>query len=276
MGKTITTYLIDENPQGSQYSFISNRTCKMYLIPRANIALVNEREELQRPAFYILIGENERLDPKAYLGETENFKDRVKDHDSKKDFWQKALIFISKDGDITKADVQYLEYLGINEAKKAKQYDIEENKQKPNAPNLPEHQRDTMDSFFEDIKLLTSFTGYKIFDIVEQKKNNHIFMTKSRDIDARGFYSENGFTVLKGSIIANTVTQSFSWKEKREKLVESLAKEEKGILTLQQDYTFSSPSTASDFCLGRSSNGWTTWKDKSEKTLDEVYRNKLE
>lgn len=200
MGKTITTYLIEENPQGSQYSFISNRMCKMYSIPRSNISLVNNREELQRPAFYILIGENDKLEPKAYLGETESFKERVKDHESKKQFWQKALVFISKDGDITKADVQYLEYLGVNAAKKAKQYDIEENKKLPKAPNLPEHQRDTMNSFFDDVKLLTSFNGYNIFDIVELR-NNYLFYANNRDAAARGFYSENGFTVLRGSVI---------------------------------------------------------------------------
>lgn len=275
MGKTITTYLIDDNPQGSQYSFISNRTCKMYLIPRSNISIVNEREELQRPAFYILIGENEELAPQAYLGETESFKDRVKDHESKKQFWQKALVFISKDGDITKADVQYLEFLAVYTAKKAKKYNIEENKQLPKAPNLPEHQRDSIESFFEDIKLLTSFNGYNIFDIIEQK-SNHLFYIKNKKTDAKGFYSEKGFTVLKGSIIAKDSTPSFSWKEKRELLKKKIAKNEKEKFVLQEDYTFSSPSTASDFCLGSSSNGWTTWKDKKDKTLDEVYRNKLE
>jgi hypothetical protein len=39
----------------------------------------------------------------------------VKDHDSKKAFWQKALLFISKDAAMTKADVQYLEHRAIAE-----------------------------------------------------------------------------------------------------------------------------------------------------------------
>lgn len=42
MGKTITTYLIDGNPQGSQYVFISNKICKMLVIPRANLSIINE------------------------------------------------------------------------------------------------------------------------------------------------------------------------------------------------------------------------------------------
>ena len=32
--------------------------------------------------FYNVLGEDEKTKPKAYIGETENFKERVKDHDS--------------------------------------------------------------------------------------------------------------------------------------------------------------------------------------------------
>ena len=30
MGKTVTTYLIDGDPKGTQYVFISNKICQMY------------------------------------------------------------------------------------------------------------------------------------------------------------------------------------------------------------------------------------------------------
>ena len=97
MGKTVTTYLIDGDPKGTQYVFISNKICQMFVVPRSELAYLNEQEKLQKPAFYILIGEDEQTKPQAYIGETENFRERVKDHDNKKSFWQKALIFVSKD-----------------------------------------------------------------------------------------------------------------------------------------------------------------------------------
>ncbi len=49
-----------------------------------------------------------------------------------------------------------------------------------------------------------------------------------------------------------------------------------GALVMNSDKTFSSPSTAADFCLGRSCNGWTIWQDNEGKTLDAVYRKQLE
>ena len=275
MGKTVTTYLIDGDPKGTQYAFISNKICQMFVVPRSNLSYLNTQEKLQKPAFYILLGEDESTKPQAYIGETENFKERVKDHDSKKSFWQKARIFVSKDADMTKVDVQYLEHKAIAEAKKANAFVLSDNKQIPKASNLPEHQQDSMNEFFEDVKFLASFIGCNIFE-VSQPKEEHLFYTKGRGCNAKGFYSSDGFTVLKGSTVAKTMVPSFNWKEKREKMLQYYTSTENGILVLTSDKTFSSPSTAADFCIGSSNNGWLVWKDKEGNTLDSVYRKQLD
>ena len=275
MGKTVTTYLIDGDPKGTRYAFISNKICQMFVVPRSNLSYLNEQEKLQKPAFYVLIGENDITKPQAYIGETENFKERVKDHDSKKAFWQKALIFVSKDADMTKADVQYLEHKAIAEAKKANTFILSDNKQTPKAPNLPEYQRDAMDEFFEDIKFLASFIGCNIFEI-SQPKCEHLFFTKGRGANAQGFYNSDGFTVLKGSIIAKNSVPSLGWQDKRAKLLQEYTEAHNDQLILTSDKTFSSPSTAADFCIGSSNNGWLVWKDKDGKTLDSIYRKQLE
>jgi hypothetical protein len=247
----------------------------MLIIPRASLPIINKRDELQSPAFYILLGEDDYQQPKAYIGETENFRDRIRDHDYKKTFWQKALVFISKDGAMTKVDVQYLEHLAVKFAIESNRYKLEENKQIPKAPNLPEYQTDSIQEFFGDVKLLTSFIGCPIFEIIEQK-NKQIFYTKYRGCDARGFYDENGFIVLKGSKLAKDPVPSFAWKEKRLKEIEEFATNQGNHYVLKIDRTFTSPSTAADFCIGSSNNGWIVWKDKAGQTLDEVYRKKLE
>ena len=275
MGKTVTTYLIDGDPKGTQYAFISNKICQMFVVPRSNLSYLNTQEKLHKPAFYILLGEDESTKPQAYIGETENFRERVKDHDSKKSFWQKALIFVSKDADMTKADVQYLEYKAITEAKKANAFVLSDNKQTPKAPNLPEYQQDSMDEFFEDVKFLASFIGCNIFEL-SQPKAEHLFYVKGRGCDAKGFYSSNGFTVLKGSVIAQTTVPSLKWSDKRNSLISEYASKDNDNLLMNSDKTFSSPSTASSFCLGRPSNGWADWKDETGNTLDSVYRKQLE
>lgn len=275
MGKTITTYLLDGNPQGAQNIFLSNNICSLTLIPRSELSILNTRNELQNPALYILIGEDEEgTEPKAYIGETENFVERIKDHEIKKSFWQKVLVFSSKDGAMTKVDVQYLEHLAYTLAKKLKKYSLEENKQNPKAPNLPEHQQSNIEEFFEDVKLLTAFVGCNIFQKVE-KKGNTIFYLKSGKANAKGFYDENGFTVLEGSIINSASTPSFTGKEKRETWLKEFTKPIGFEFELLSDYTFKSPSAASVYCLGSHTHGWDVWKDEKGQTLDEVFRKKL-
>lgn len=274
MGKTVTTYLIDGNPKGTQYAFISNKICQMFIVPRSELSYLNTQTKLQKPAFYILLGEDESTKPQAYIGETENFRERVKAHDNNKPFWQKAIIFVSKDADMTKADVQYLEYKAICVAKESNTYLLNDNKQTPKPPNLPEFQQDSMDEFFEDVKFLTLFIGCNIFDI-SHPKFEHIFYTKARGCEAKGFYNSKGFTVLKGSVIAKSIVPSFSWKKKREKLLREFTTINNDKLVMNSDKTFSSPSTAADFCIGCSNNGWIVWKDKDGNTLDSIYRKQL-
>ena len=186
MGKTITTYLIDGDPKGTQYSFISNKICQIFVIPRSNLEYLNEQEKLHKPAFYILIGEDEATKPQAYIGETENFKERIKDHDYKKTFWQKALVFVSKDEDMTKADVQYLEYRAITDAKKANTFVLNENKQVPKAPNLPEHQRDAMDEFLRTSSFLRPSSDAIFLNSSSPKKSTSSIL-KDEDAMPRAF-----------------------------------------------------------------------------------------
>ena len=124
--------------------------------------------------------------------------------------------------------------------------------------------------------LLAAFSGCNIFEISQQKAE-HLFYTKgSRGCDAKGFYNSNGFTVLRGSVIASGVVPSFKWKEKRDILIKEYLSLENGKFIMNSDMTFPSPSTAAVFVLGRPSNGWTDWTDKDGNTLDSVYRRQLE
>ena len=181
MGKTITTYFIDGDPKGTQYSFISNKICQMFVIPRFNLEYLNEQEKLHKPAFYILTGEDETTKPQAYIGETENFKERIEDHDYKKTFCPKALVFVSKDEDMTKADVQYLEYKAIAEAKKANTFVLNENKQVPKAPNFPNINGTPWTSFLRTSSF-SFLSSDAIFLNFSSLKKNTSFTLKDGDV----------------------------------------------------------------------------------------------
>ena len=78
---------------------------------------------------------------------------------------------------MTKADVQYLKHRTITNA-----FVLNENKQIPKDPNLPEYQKDAMDEFFEDIKFLSSFIGCNIFLNSPTKKNSLYSIQKEESV----------------------------------------------------------------------------------------------
>jgi hypothetical protein len=60
---------------------------------------------------------------------------------------------------------------------------------------------------------------------------------------------------------------------KRDDLIKKHVLQEKdGFYILQEDVLFSSVSSAAQIVLARRANGWTEWKNKSGKTLDDLYR----
>lgn len=278
---TITTYLKEGIPQGARRVFKDNSPYSLWLIPRASLEIIKGRNEFNTPAFYILLGkdedkdENKKMD--AYLGETDNFAVRVKDHDYKKEFWEKALIFhsVNNNNGLTKVDVQYVEHLAIKLAKEVGAFDLKENKQIPKEPNLPEHKKSTNVDFFKEIMLLTAFVGCNIF-VKREQKDKVIFFIKQRNFEVKGYYDNDGFTILKGGSINPNTKDFFLGKEKRNRLIEEITSKEGNKLVLISDKTFSSPSAASVFCTGGNTNGWTTWKNDKNQTLDEVIRKKLE
>lgn len=270
-GKTITTYLVDGNPNGIRTCFISNKICKAVVVPRAKLIEAKRRQELQQPALYILLSDSE---DKIYIGETEDFLSRIRHHETNKSFWEAAIIFVSKDNDLTKSDVKYLEYLAIGQAQLTARYGIQENKTSPKPTNLPEHQLACIEEFFEDVCTLASFLGIPVFEKVK-RQNRELFYCKNKHVQATGFYSENGFTVLNGSKISKNTAPSYTSTESRDEKIASLATFlNDNLVELNQDLTFKSPGAASSFCLGNSSNGWIYWVNEKGQSLDEVYRNK--
>lgn len=81
--------------------------------------------------------------------------------------------------------------------------------------------------------------------------------------------------VFAGSEIRySTSPNSTKLQELREDLLEQEIVEYKsGRYLFVQDYTFNSPSAATDFILGGSNNGWNYWKDENGKIINDSLRN---
>ena len=64
------------------------RKASLIVIPREEINIANNIADIAgQPAFYILLGDANALNPEAYIGQTTDFANRKNDHVQKKDFW---------------------------------------------------------------------------------------------------------------------------------------------------------------------------------------------
>ena len=274
-GKTIKLFLIDGDPNGRMTCELSNWTGKAYKIPRIKIKDCIDRQELSNPGVYLLLGKNETGKDLAYIGEAESVFKRLSQHLNQKDFWTESIVFVSKDENLNKAHIKYLENRLYELAKKVNRYQIE-NSTVPTQSSIAESDRAEMEEFIENIKILTNTLGHRVFEEMrenkspQQKEKETFYIKAARGADAQGELSYDGFIVLKGSKIADSTVPSMpqGFKRLRDELIESGAiNNSTGEYTLSEDYLFASPSTAAMIVLGRSANGLTEWKLKDGTTL---------
>ena len=162
MAKTIHTILYDDVLDGSRIVTMDNCVCQLYGIKRDYDAIIKDsRENLSKPALYVLLNRRNR---KAYIGETDDFSQRIASHMLKKEFWDEALAFMANDNSLTTTEVRYLESLSYEIAKSAGTFDLSENTQVPKRPYVQTIQEYKIKDFFNYVKLLTRFVGCDLFE----------------------------------------------------------------------------------------------------------------
>ena len=275
-GRTISIYLPDANPQSIKICDFHDSIVEAIHIPRAKLNDVSNLPELNQPGVYFLIGEKDEIGkPLVYIGESEALLTRLNEHNKNKDFWNLAICFVSEKNNLNRAHIKYLENYACEQAITINKCALENNNTPPK-PQLTNQDRDFTLRFFDELKIIIATLGYPIFEQTKLTKRNK-YHCRGKDADAMGEYTEEGFIVVKGSKsnVKEVISIQKSVSIFRTNLVErGILKEENGVYIFQDDFTFSSPSTAAAVVLGRSANGWTEWKDKDGKTLDEVLRNK--
>ncbi len=151
-GKTIKIFLIDGDPNGRMSCELSNWSGKAYKIPRIKIKDCIDRKDLESTAVYLLFGKDEDGRDLVYIGEAETILKRLNQHLTQKDFWNETIVFLSKDDNLNKAHIKYLENRLHEIAKTANRYKIE-NSITPTQSSISESDRAEMEEFIENIKM---------------------------------------------------------------------------------------------------------------------------
>lgn len=278
-GKTIKIFLIDGDPNGRLHCELSNWSGKSYKIPRIKVKECVDREDLSGTGVYILFGKNDEGNDQAYIGEAENTLRRLNQQLITKEFWNETIVFISKDDNLNKAHIKYLENRLYDIAKSANRYVIE-NPTIPTQSSISESDKAEMEEFIDNVKMLVNTLGHKIFDEKrehEQKQKQEIFFIKgARGADGQGQPTSEGFVVFKGTKAAVITVPSISpsFEKLRTKLItDGILLKNNEFYEFSEDYIFSSPSTAAVVIMGRNANGLTEWRQKDGKSIKDFETN---
>lgn len=271
-GKTISLFLIEGDPNKRWVCELSNWNGKAYKIPRIDVKRCGDRADLAACGIYFLFGKSDS-DEKGivYIGEAEDVYSRLRQHDASngKDFWNECIVFISKDNRLNKAHIKYLEHRCYLLAHAAGRYIIE-NSTIPADASLTEPEQAEMDEFLYNIRMINNVLGHKVLEplVVESEISDPentgevLYIQAARGANASGMRTSEGFVVLKGSQIADSVTKSCPKAicDLREKLIKNGTIDANWVFT--ENRIFSSPSTAAGVVMGRSANGLTEWRSK--------------
>jgi len=283
--KTIQIFLPGGSPTGIRVAEITTRIVQVIDVPRKLLPDFLKMPESAQVGVYYLVAEPEDgSEPQVYIGQTGDLRTRLAGHDSKKDFWERALVLISRTHSITQTHALFLEWLSIQAARNAQRY-VDSNGNAGSRPHTPAPMEADCLEIFETGQALLATLGHPLFDKVapQQTKDTSAadyFYCTSGGTNAKGLYTAEGFVVLAGSVgrkenvpsIMGTSNASF-----REKLIAAaVMKAEGAALIFTKDHLFRSPSMAAIAVLGRTANGWMEWKDKHGNTLDVVKRQAMD
>ncbi|MEZ5517405.1 MAG: GIY-YIG nuclease family protein [Gammaproteobacteria bacterium] len=264
---TIKLFLVTGQPDGLRTAEISNWSGIAVAGPRSDLTALKARQELKSPGLYFLIGEDEASDStRIYIGESENVAKRLggRDHTGK-EFWVSAICFVSKDNNLTKGHINYLEGQLI---KRAKELKIPAENGQGSGSSLPESDIADMDEFLAKIYQLLPILGLRVFEVPEKVNPDadDWLYCSIKGLQAKGRRTANGFLVAAGSQAVKAHRPSSKrWAKKRETMVDNGELIDRGeYLEFSRDLELTSPSTAGSIVCAGSTNGLKAWKNKQE------------
>lgn len=276
---SLRIFVADGDPDGLRIVERSNWVGKALIFPRTVYPSIKQRNEFSQTGVYLLLGSRDDGDgEQIYIGEGDPVKPRLDSHYASKDFWNRAVFFVSTGSPLNKAHVQFLEARLIALANEAKRLPLE-NKNQPAISNLSEADRADMEVFLDHLLGMLPVLGINAFE--QPKRTPSGFQSETlyldaKGIQARGYESSQGFIVLSGSQAMldeqpSAAIHARGAVELRAELKErKVVKSESNSLVFTQDYSFSSPSYAASVILGRAANGRTEWKDKQGRVLKSI------
>lgn len=284
-GKHIELFLVDGEPGGLTTADVSGWTGHVLTGPRFDLKRLLARDEAQRNGVYMLLGDDPECvaNLRCYIGKTESFAHRFRDHDRKKEWWDRAVIVVSRDDSFNEGHWGQLEALLVEAARIAQRCTLDDNKQTPQLRKLSEAQVSDVEVFLGQLRGVLPVLGINVLRTSAPASAvapaeappavaspTFTLSVPRRAIAAHAQVVGDEFIVLAGSTVTPTwvgkaSTQSTrrayeSMRAQHDKLVsDGSIRVDGATAVLTRDVPFASPSTAGAIVTGRACNGRVAW-----------------
>nr|WP_244631377.1 GIY-YIG nuclease family protein [Neorhizobium sp. AL 9.2.2] len=268
-----------------------NWTGHVVVTPRSRLAEALLRSEASRTGVYFLVGDDPDQSSKSrvYIGEGDSVIDRLKSHskDPSKDFWTRACLVTSKDLNLTKAHVRYLESRFVEITKLADRANVA-NGNEPARKSLPESDIADMEFFIAQVQVVLPVVGFDFLRpkvnalkprqpekvVLSENSGLQLILTSGKyGYEAKAIELDGEVTVIAGS---RGTTESFTtniYSSLRQQLIQDgrlVQSNDPNYVEFVEDVTFASPSAAAAVVRNRNTNGRTSWRiATSGQTLKE-------
>ena len=278
-GRSLELFFIDGKPDGMLTAEVFNWTGHVLMTPRIQLGEALRREEAQYTGVYLLLGERDGA-PLAYIGEAEDVSERIRNHDTKKDWWTQVVLITSAANNLNKAHVKFLESRLVEQARAAGKT-VLENGNTPPRPGLSEAAQANMEVFLDYVLLVLPALRIDIFLrntrpalVVNAKTMVAAAPTFELKSERHGLYAtaqlvDGEFVVQAGSRARSTWigegSESHSYAQLYAELVKTgVLVEQEGHRVFAVNYAFRSPSAATGVIYGRPANGPSEWKVRGQ------------
>ena len=275
-GRSLELFFIDGKPDGMLTAEVFNWTGHVLMTPRTQISEALKRKEARYTGVYLLFGEREG-EPFAYIGEAEDVSERIRNHDTRKDWWSTAILVTSAANNLNKAHVKYLEARLIEEARAVGKVALE-NGNMPSRSGLSEAAQANMEAFLDHILMVLPALRIDSFlkntrpalQTADQARVAAVaplfeLQTPKHGIRATARLENGEFVVQAGSIARRAWegrgTENSAYGQLYAELVRMDILAEQGAnRVFRENYAFKSPSAAAAVVNGRPANGTIEWK----------------
>jgi hypothetical protein len=284
-GRKVTIFLSDGAPSGIRHVEIANWSGQAIACPRSRLNELRNWVEAQRPGVYFLLEkQTAETGDRAYIGESENVAKRLTQQEKNQDFWNEVIIFSSKDENLTKGHIKYLESRLTAISIDADRYKIE-NANTPTESQLPRADKDAMEEFIHNLRIVLGTLGHRVLEPVKittqqpqdgpskPALSQFIFSFSIRGLHATGQQTDDGFVLFKGSDVSGKTSRSMPGKTLsiREKWIADGTLQPFGDnFRLTKDCIVSSSSYAAVIVAGTSRSGPQSWIDEKGRSLKVV------